>query len=745
MKKVFTFLTGVLSLTTLEAQQAPNDSLKNIQLEEVVVSATRATHGMPVAFTDIEKKSIDQNNFGRDIPYIMALSPSVTVTSDAGTGIGYTAFRIRGTDVNRINVTINGIPYNDAESHGVFFVDLPDFASSLASMQIQRGVGTSANGAAAFGASINMKTDNSGIKPYSSIGTSFGSFGTLKNTISVGTGLLNRHFAIDGRFSNVKSDGFIDRASADMQSYMFSATYFADKTMIKFLTFDGKEKTYQAWNGVDLDLVKSDPEHYTRHYNELGRYVNEDGNIRFYDNQIDDYHQTHYQLLLTQSLNEKWMLNGALHYTKGKGYYEEYKTDRDYAEYGLTPPIEDGQPRMETDLIRQKWLDNDFYGLVFAANYHHRATEVTLGGGANHYGGNHYGKVLWVRFPDKFIPGREWYRSTSDKNDWNIYVKTTSEILPNLIGFADLQFRHIFYELNGQNDKYDAEKGTMIDLTQQHDFSFFNPKAGLTYKINPRNHLYASFAVANREPNRNNYTDAGPNEKPTSERLYDTEVGYRYESPNFSFGANYYYMHYKNQLILTGKISEIGEPLTTNIPRSYRTGLELTTAIKFHPQWRWDANLTLSSNKIDHFVEQSVDEYDADWNWIGSRDNDLGQTDIAFSPNIIANSIFTFTYRQFETALQSSYVSRQYLDNTSDHDRSIDPYFVNHLRLSYSLKTPHAKSIDFGLLINNLFNTEYETNGYIWYTYYLAGKRVNEKRYFPQAGTNVLANIVVNF
>jgi iron complex outermembrane receptor protein len=491
--------------------------------------------------------------------------------------------------------------------------------------------------------------------------------------------------------------------------------------------------------------VKSDPEHYTRHYNELGRYVDDDGNIRFYDNQIDDYHQTHYQLLLTQSLNEKWMLNGALHYTKGKGYYEEYKTDRDYAEYGLTAPIENGQPRKETDLIRQKWLDNDFYGAIFAANYRHRTTEVTLGGGANHYGGNHYGKILWVRFPNRFTPGREWYRSTSDKDDWNIYVKTTSEILPDLIGFLDLQYRHIFYELNGQNDKYDAEKGTMFDLTQQHDFSFFNPKAGLTYKINPRNHLYASFAVANREPNRNNYTDAGPNEKPTSERLYDTEAGYRYESPNFSFGANYYYMRYKNQLILTGKISEIGELLTTNIPRSYRTGLELTTALRLHPQWRWDANLTLSSNKIDHFVERDVVEYDADWKKIGTHDNDLGKTDIAFSPNIISNSILTFTYRQFEAALQSSYVSRQYLDNTSDRDRSIDPYFVNHLRLSYSAKIPYTKSIDFGLLINNLFNVEYETNGYVWYTYYLAGERMNEKRYFPQAGTNVLANIVVNF
>lgn len=745
MKKVFTTLAGFLALNSLVAQQSQPDSLKNIQLEEVVVSATRATANTPVAFSNIKKEAIEKQNFGQDIPYIMALTPSVTTTSDAGTGIGYTGFRIRGTDITRINVTINGIPYNDSESQGSFFVDLPDFTSSLSSMQIQRGVGTSTNGGAAFGASVNMKTDNASMNPYANIGSSFGSFNTWKNTVEIGTGIMQNRFAVDGRFSTVKSDGFIDRAWVNMYSYMLSASYITNKTLLKFITFGGNEKSYQAWNGVDLDLVASEPEKYTRHYNELGKYTDDNGQTKFYDNQIDNYTQTHYQLLLTQVFSSSLTLNGALHYTKGEGYYEEYKTGRKYAEYLLTPPVVEGAPLEETDLIRRKWLDNDFYGMTFALNKKKEKYELTLGGGANKYDGNHFGKILWVRYPNQFTPGKDWYRSTSDKSDMNISLKATAQLTPHLVAFGDVQYRYINYQLQGKDDKFDSDKNEMRDLTQEHNFSFFNPKAGLTYNINDNNSLYASFAVANREPNRTNYTDAGPNEKPTSERLYDTEAGYRYQSPNFSFGANFYYMKYKNQLILTGKISEIGELLTTNIPDSYRTGIELTSAIQLHRMLRWDANATFSRNKINDFTEQGVDVYDADWNWIESRDNALGQTDIAYSPNIIANSILTFTYRTFEAALQSSYVSRQYIDNTSSKERSIDPYFVNNLRLGYSFRVPHVKSVNLGILVNNLFNVDYETNGYVWYSYYLDGKRMNEKRYFPQAGTNVLANVTIRF
>jgi iron complex outermembrane receptor protein len=745
MKKAFIMLSGLTTLCPLVAEEMQPDTLRNIQLEEVVISATRAKQTTPISFSDIPEDAIKKNNFGRDIPYIIALTPSVTVTSDAGTGIGYTAFRVRGTDVNRINITINGIPYNDPESHGAFFVDLPDIASSLSSMQIQRGVGTSTNGAAAFGASVNMQTENLNLEPYAEIGASGGSFNTIRTTVKAGSGLINDHFMVDGRYSVINSDGYIDRAWVDMQSYHLSAAYATDKTLIKLLTFAGKETTYQAWNGVDLDLVQREPLKYTRHYNDLGRYTDDDGNVQFYDNQTDNYTQTHYQLHLTQEFSPEFHLNAALHYTIGEGYYEDYKTDRKYTEYLLTPPIVDGVPLKKTDLIRQKWLDNDFYGATFALHYKKNSWDVVFGGAGSNFEGDHFGKIRWVRNPNNFDPEKDWYRNTSKKSDLNTYLKANVKIARNFLMYGDVQFRYIKYKMKGADDKYDEETGTMRDITQEHTFPFFNPKVGFTYQANDNHSVYASFSVANREPNRDNYTEAGPDEQPTDERLYDTEIGYRYQSPSFSFESNVYYMKYKDQLILTGKISEIGEMLTKNIPDSYRMGLELASAIRFNPLLRWDGNLTLSRNKIKNFTEEDIDVYDTDWNWIESRSTYLGSTDIAYSPNMVANSLLTFTYNRFEAVLHGHYVSRQYIDNTSCKDRSIDPYFVNNLRLAYTFALPHTKSVTAGLDINNLFNVEYETNGYNWYTYYLGDKRVNEKRYFPQAGTNILANLTVNF
>lgn len=725
---------------------APSDSLSQIELEEVIVSGTRADSDTPVTYSNISKDALSKRNSGQDIPYILSLEPSVIVTSDAGTGIGYTAFRVRGTDANRINITINGIPLNDSESHGAFFVNLPDFASSLSSIQLQRGVGTSTNGAAAFGATVNMQSGIASQTPYAEVSSSYGSFNTNRNTIKAGTGLIGNHFVIDGRYSTIVSDGYIDRASVDMRSYYLSGAYMNDNTVIKFITFGGKQKTYQAWNGVDLDLVRRDPLNYSRSYNELGRYIDDDGNVQFYDNQTDNYTQTHYQLHATHQFSPFLYLNAALHYTEGKGYYEEYKTDEDYLKYLLTPALENGEARNETDLIRQKWLDNDFYGATFALNYKKERLGLILGGGAHRYDGNHFGKVLWVRYPNNFDPNKDWYRSTSEKNDANIYLKVNVEPISNLLIYADAQYRRIEYDMNGNDDKYDETTQAMRNITQNHTFSFFNPKIGTTYRFDDRSQIYASFSVGNREPSRNNYTDAGPNEQPTSERLYDTELGYRFQSPNVSFGANFYYMKYDNQLILNGKISEIGEMLTTNIPNSYRSGIELTGSVKLHPLLRWDANLTLSQNKIKNFTEQDIDVYDTQDNWIESRSNHLGTTDIAFSPEIIANSILTFSYKDFETSLHSNYVGRQYIDNTSSKDRSIDPYFINNLRATYTFKTiPHVESVELGIWVNNLFNVEYETNGYNWYSYYKGDKRINEKRYFTQAGTNTVASITVKF
>ena len=707
-----------------------------IHLEDVVVTATRATAGTPVAYTNVTKKQISERNSGQDLPYLLMLTPSFIATSDAGTGIGYTGFRIRGTDANRTNVTVNGIPYNDAESHSVYLVDMPDFASSLNSVQVQRGVGTSTNGASAFGASINMQTETLNPVSYAEIGTSVGSFNTMKNTLKTGTGLIN-NFAVDVRLSNLVSDGFIDRASANMKSYFVSAGYYGNKTLLKFMTFGGKEKTYQAWNGVDLD-------NYPRTFNELGKYTDGNGNTQFYKNQTDDYGQYHYQLHLTQILSSSLSLNAALHYTRGIGFYEEYKTNRKYAEYGLTPVIANGEPLEETDLVRQKWLDNHFGGATFSLNYQKEKYSLIVGGAANKYVGDHYGKVIWVRDANNADVDHNYYFNKSSKTDANIYGKINYHLFNNLLAYIDLQYRYIQLNMNGKDDKYDAETGTMRVLSNQKPFHFFNPKVGLSYKINTANNVFASFAVANREPNRNNYTDAGPNEKPTSERLYDTELGYNHQSAGFSFGANVYYMKYKNQLILNGKMSEIGELLTSNIPDSYRTGLELAAGVKILKGLRWDGNLNVSRNKILNFTEY-VDMYDADWNWTSTKVNNFEQTDISYSPDLIANSIISYSYKNFETALYSIYVGKQYLDNTSNNNRSIDPYFVNNLRIGYSLKLNKIKSIVFNLLINNLLNTEYETNGYNWYSYYMDGKRINEKRYFPQAGINFLGSVTLKF
>ena len=716
---------------------------KAFVLNEITVNSLRATEKSAVTYSDVKKTDIEKRNLGQDIPYLLALTPSFITTSDAGTGIGYTGFRIRGTDANRTNITVNGVPLNDAESHGTFFVNMPDFASSLSSVQVQRGVGTSTNGAAAFGASINMQTEGLNAKPYGEISTSIGSFNTNKNTLKAGTGLMSNGFAFDARLSNVTSDGYIDRASVDLKSYFFSAGYYAEKTTLKFLTFGGNEKTYQAWNGVDSEIMKTN-----RTYNELGEYTDNNGNTQYYDNQTDNYNQTHYQLHWLQELTPKLHLNATAHLTRGIGYYEEYKTDRKYKEYGLTPDTIAGTVQKKTDLVRQKWLDNYFYGVTYALNYETEKLNATIGGAVNRYNGDHYGKVIWVRNGNNVDMSKLWYRSTSVKDDANIYAKANAEVLENLFASVDLQYRYISYSMNGTDDKYDADNGTMRDITtaKPYEFHFFNPKLGLTYKIDKKQDVYASYSISNREPNRNNYTERAATEaQPTFETLYDAEAGYRYQSPEVSVGANLYFMNYKNQLILTGRISEIGELLTTNTPNSYRAGIELSAGVKITDWLKWDGNVSFSQNKILNFTEEAVDMYDADWNWIGAQDNNLGTTDIAYSPNTVANSVFTATINRLEIGLYSNYVGKQYFDNTSNNDRAIAAYFVNNLSAKYSLTLSKIKSIDLQILVNNLLNAKYSTNAYTWYSYYLDGVRTNETRYFPQAGTNLLASITFKF
>ena len=738
-KNCFLLLLAGISAVLPAQTNSKRDSM-HVELEELTVTSIRANEKSAVSYTTIAAAELKKRNSGQDIPFLLALSPSFVATSETGTGIGYTGFRIRGTDANRVNITVNGIPLNDAESHTVFFVNMPDFASSLSSVQVQRGVGTSTNGAAAFGASINMQTEQLQHQPYAVVSTTLGSFNTNKNMLKAGTGLINNQWAFDMRLSNVRSDGYIDRASVDMKSWYFTGGYYGEKSTLKFITFGGNEKTYQAWNGVSADSMATN-----RTFNELRVYFDDQGMMQYYDNQTDNYTQNHYQLHWMQALSRSLNLNVAAHYTRGKGFYEEYKQDREYAEYGLTAPVVNGTALEETDLIRQKWLDNHFVGLTWSLNYTGSWLSTSLGGAANRYSGDHFGKVIWARNASGLDIGKDWYRNNGIKDDANVFAKITAEVLPSLYVNADAQYRYIRHSLEGTDDKFNEDEGVMRSVDQVHPFHFFNPKVGLTYRMNKGHDLYGSYSIANREPNRNNYTEAGPNERPTHETLYDTEIGYRYQSSTLSAGANLYWMKYRNQLILTGKMSEIGEALTTNIPDSYRRGIELMLAWKPTPWFQWDGSVTLSQNKINNFTEHDVDVYDADWNWIDSRSNEIGTTTIAYSPSVVANNRFTVKIREVELSLMSHYVGKQFIDNTGSDERMLPAYFISNLSAAYSFKLPKMKSIDLQMVVNNLFNESYVSNGYVWYSYYLGGKRENDLRYFPQAGTNVLATVTLNF
>lgn len=740
MRKFFIAASLLFSGVAIMAQTSQKKDSMHVLLNEVTVTSIRAHEKSAVSYSNVSDKEIEKRNFGQDIPYLLSLTPSFVSTSDAGTGIGYSGFRVRGTDANRINVTVNGVPLNDAESHGVFFVNMPDFASSLSSVQVQRGVGTSTNGAAAFGASMNMQTEGLNPDAYAELSTSIGSFNTNKNMLKAGTGLINRQWSFDARLSNVTSDGYIDRAWVDMSSYYFSGGYFGEKSTLKFVTFGGKEKTYQAWNGVFSDNLLTN-----RTYNELGAYTDKDGNKKFYDNQTDNYNQTHHQLHWNQVLNSGFYFNASVHYTRGIGYYEEYKEKRYYSEYGLIPDTINGTAQATTDLVRRKWLDNHFGGFIWALNYQEESISASLGGGLNRYVGEHFGKVVWARNAQNLGVDHEWYRSYSVKDDANIYAKINFGILDDLFVSADLQYRYVRHAMSGQNDKFDWNAMSMRPLNIDKQFHFFNPKVGATYLLADNQDVFASFSVANREPNRNNYTDAGENDRPLSERLYDTEFGYRFRTKTFSAGINAYYMKYKHQLVLTGKISEIGEALTSNVDDSYRAGIELLAGCQIIKSLRWDGNLSLSRNKILNYTDIAY-IYDADYNRMGQVNTEYQTTNIAYSPDLIANSIFTYQNNNFELGFYSQYVGKQYLDNTSSDKRAMDAYFVNNLSLQYSLVLEKIRSIDFKLMVNNLFNEVYETNGYTWSEYYQGDTtRYSYKYLFPQAGINLMGSVTLKF
>lgn len=735
MKSIFIIALSLVFFSAHGKINGPADSLKvskDISLDEVVVTATKVVRGTPVAYSEMKKDELNRRNDGQGIPFLILQTPSVIMTSDAGTGIGYSSFRIRGTDANRINITVNGVPVNDSESHTVFWVNMPDFASSVDNIQIQRGAGTSTNGAAAFGATVAMQTQKSELKPYAEYSALAGSFGTVKNMVKLGTGLLQDHLVFDARYSNIRSDGYIDRANANMHSYFASAAYYGDNTLIRFQTFGSVEKTYQAWSGVPSYLLDSD-----RTYNPCGEYK-ENGVTKYYKNQTDNYQQQTYHLTAGLRLGSLWNMNLTFHYTHGAGYYEDYKSDAKVRNYRLFPYIDSrGDTIVKTDLVRRKWLENDFYGAIFGANYRGERLQFSVGAAINRYDGDHFGRVIWAKqFDNLPEPDYEYYRNTGDKLDYNMYAKANYRFHPNLNGYLDMQYRGIHYTIEGSDDK----AGDHVDVDK--NWNFFNPKAGINYQKAGHN-AFLSFSVANREPNRDNFTEAGRDERPRHETLYDYEAGYGFGNSRFHVGANFYFMDYSNQLILTGKISEIGEALTSNIKDSYRMGIELTGGVRIARWLDWSGNLTLSRNKIKGFTE-SIEVYDADWNFLREDYNDLGTTDIAFSPDIIANSMFDFNWKQFSAGFNSQFVGRQYIDNTSCKDRSIDPYFVSNLRVGYVFKPKFIKEIALDVMVNNLFNEQYETNAWV-YSAIVGGERYKEDGYFTQAGTNVMTRVTFKF
>ena len=772
MRRLIFGFAALVSAASVNAE-GDLDSLLSVELQGVQVTATRATKKTPVAFTNMSQEQLKSVNYGQDVPYLLSLTPSVTMTSDAGNGIGYTSLRVRGTDPSRINITANGIPLNDAESATVFWVNMGDFASSVQSMQIQRGVGTSTNGAGAFGATLNMQTENVGMKPYFGLDLSGGSYYSHKETLRFGTGLIKDHWGIQGRLSNIGSKGYLDRASTKLNSYLLQGGYFGDNTMVKFITWNGIEETYHAWNYTS----KYEQSLYGRTYNSCGEYWDEQGNRHYYEDQTDNYHQQNYQLIWNQRISRTLNSNIGLHYTKGQGYYQQFQSAATQMMYGTSWKTFglSTDESIQEDLVDQQKMDNDFYGVVASLNYDNKQNfQAVVGGGWNHYSGYQFGHIVWAKpgvettvpEPASLSPDFEYYRNHSRKTDFNIYGKATYEFVRGLSAFLDLQYRRIGYKLQNPTVAYgmNDDKRYVID----NHYNFFNPKFGINYDLNAHHKLYASYGIAHKEPVRNNFMQQIANPDRTDviakpERLNDLEAGYKYQSRYFSAGANIYWMDYKDQLVLTGELNAIGEALTKNLDKSYRLGIELEAAWQPIDWFRWDANATWSRNRVKDMVVTLTD---------GSNVN-LGSQPLAFSPDFILNNIFTFTYRGLKGSIQSQYVGDQYLTNTGFREMEckdesgqttyetllLKKHFSTNVDLSYTfaLKSVGIKEITAGITLYNIFSAKYDNNG--WASPQLvkdeAGnvKAINEwgvrdsgaVGFAPSAPFNVMAHLSVNF
>jgi iron complex outermembrane receptor protein len=711
-------------------------------LDEVLVAAVRVSSGSPVTHSNVSKEELGKRNLGQDIHILMNYLPGVVTTSDAGAGVGYTGIRVRGSDATRVNVTINGIPYNDAESQGTFWVNLPDFVSSVESLQLQRGVGTSTNGSGAFGASLNLLTDAISQKGYAEIGNAFGSYNTRKHTVKFSTGLLNNNLELSGRLSKIDSDGYIDRAWSDLKSYFLQAAYRDDNTLIKALTFGGHEKTYQAWYGTPMARIENDQAGIEAFISENWLNEAEAENLRnsdrrynyyTYENEIDNYQQDHYQLHWNERLSDLWSLNLGLNFTQGAGYFEQYKADEDFADYDLDPMIIGNEIIDQTDLIRRRWLDNTFYVANLNTRYRDDKMELMVGTSISNYNGAHFGEIIWAEYVSQSEIRDRYYESDARKNDANLFAKATYKIDDTWTIYGDLQGRFISYTTSGLTSD-------RVPLHVDKNFSFFNPKAGITYRMNADNSLYLSYARAQREPNRTDF-EYGVD---TAEILNDFELGWRHARDGFRLHANLYYMAYRDQLVLTGAVDDVGAFIRATSGKSYRFGVEVDASIRLSEHLTWMPNFALSRNKnVDFFAP------------LNGTLVDLGTTDLSFSPDFIAGNLIRYQpTNALELSLLSKYVGEQVMGNLSSAVSSndvLESYFVSDLSLGYTLNPKKVfKAIRLTALVNNIFDTEYVSNGY-YYTYddtwSVPGQTttVDGAGFYPQATRNYLLGMTLIF
>ena len=715
----------LLSATILQAQEKLQDTTKIQALEQVYLNGVRVAADSPITHSNLTKQDLAKRNLGQDIPVLLNYLPGVVTTSDAGAGVGYTGIRVRGSDATRVNVTINGIPYNDSESQGTFWVNLPDFASSIESLQLQRGVGSSTNGSGSFGASLNIDTDRSSKEAYAQIANSYGSFDTRKHSVKFSTGLLNDRVEISGRVSNITSDGYIDRASSDLKSYFLQGSYKTDNTFIKALVFGGREVTYQSWFGIDEQTLNTNPT-----FNPAGMYSDEDGTVRFHQNQVDDYDQDHYQLIWNERYNNNWSTSATLNYTKGSGFFEEYKEDASLDFHGLLPITIDGETSAESDLVRRRWLENNFYALSANAHYKDENWDTTTGVFYSYYQGLHFGEVIWATNFTGPNLGDRYYSGTGDKHEFTTFSKASYKINNSWSVFGDLQMRIVNYKTAGlTSDK--------VNMIVDEQYEFFNPKFGASYSLNQGNQLYISYGRASREPRRSDFEQGVF----TPEILDDYELGWRFTGENNTLSANLYYMDYKDQLVLTGQLDDSGGFIRETSGNSYRAGLEVEGDFKVLQQLHVRPNIALSSNKNKDYTT--------------SRDGELvnlGTTNISFSPSFIAGNSIDYSPKQnLQIALLSKYVGEQYLGNIDSQTSKLDAYFLNDFSVNYTItKLSFAKSLVLQVLVNNIFDVKYISNGY-FYTYdddfSTPGTvtTIEGAGFYPQAGINFLVGATLTF